>query len=160
LEAVDWLRVRRLVFICRGNICRSAYAEQRARVMDLPATSFGVQAQDGRESVPMAIEVARARGVDLRSHRARSLSEFSSVTGDLLVAMEPGQLPTLMKLARLQGAQLTLLGLWCSPTLPYLQDPYGLAIDYFQTCFASIDDAIKNIRERMSSTARPPVEPL
>ena len=30
LGIVDWGRVERLVFVCQGNICRSAYAEARA----------------------------------------------------------------------------------------------------------------------------------
>lgn len=149
LKAIDWSRVRRFVFVCRGNICRSAYAEQRARAMNLPALSFGLQARAGREADATAIQVARAREIDLGSHRARSLSEFFPQSGDLLVAMEPGQLFPLVSIARSQRAQVTLLGLWCSPARPYLQDPYGLNVNYFRTCFGFIDDAIENMGRRM-----------
>jgi low molecular weight phosphotyrosine protein phosphatase len=38
-EHVEWNRVTRLVFVCRGNICRSPYAEVRARRLGLNAIS-------------------------------------------------------------------------------------------------------------------------
>jgi protein-tyrosine phosphatase len=160
MERIDWVRVNRLVFICRGNICRSAYAEQRARAVGFPAASFGLQARQGRKADPTAIEIARRRGVDLRGHRARSWTGFFPQIGDLLVAMEPRQLLPLMKMARIPDTQVTLLGLWSSPARPYLQDPYGLGTDYFHTCFGSIDSAMKNIRERFSLAALSRVDSL
>lgn len=151
LEHVDWSRVRRLIFICRGNICRSAYAEQRAREMGLPALSFGLRARAGRQADATAILAARSRGLDLRKHRAHSFSDFLPKPGDLLVAMEPGQLPALMRWTRGTQIQATLLGLWCSPPRPYLQDPYGLSADYFQVCFGCIDAATRAIADRIAA---------
>jgi protein-tyrosine phosphatase len=152
LRGVEWRQVRRLVFVCRGNICRSAYAEHRARSMGLNATSFGVQAGPGREADPMAIAVASKRGIDLRAHRARSLLGFAAQIGDLLIPMEPSQLKPLRAFVRAWQVQLTLLGIWCSPPRPYLQDPYGLAAAYFDHCFATIDEAVNTMRQRMAAT--------
>ena len=152
LRRVDWVQVRRLVFVCRGNICRSAYAEYRARSTGLIAISFGVQAGPGREADSMALAVARKRGIDLRAHRARPLLGFAPQIGDLLIPMEPSQVQSLRAINHAAEAQLTLLGLWCSPRRPYLQDPYGLGAAYFDHCFATIDEAVKNMRQRMAST--------
>ncbi len=151
LRSVDWIRVRRLVFVCRGNICRSAYAECRARATGLNAISFGVQAGPGRPADSTAIAVASKRGIDLSAHRARSLLGFSAQIGDLLIAMEPFQLKPLRAIERAAHVQLTLLGIWCSPCRPYLQDPYGLGAAYFDHCFATIDEAVKTMHERMAA---------
>jgi protein-tyrosine phosphatase len=100
----------------------------------------------------MALAVARKRGIDLRAHRARRLLGFAPQIGDLLIPMEPSQLQSLRAINHSAGAQLTLLGLWCSPRRPYLQDPYGLGAAYFDHCFATIDEAVKNMRQRMATT--------
>ncbi|HXN41848.1 MAG TPA: hypothetical protein VN918_08685 [Myxococcaceae bacterium] len=151
LRGVDWVKVRRLVFVCRGNICRSAYAEHRAGSMGLNATSFGIHAGPGREADSTAITVASKRGMDLRAHRARSLGGFTAQTGDLLIPMEPSHLKPLRAIGRAGQAQLTLLGMWCSPRRPYLQDPYGLGTAYFDHCFATIDEALITMRQRMAA---------
>jgi hypothetical protein len=63
--------------------------------------------------------------------------------------MEPRQLSALLPLARASGAQLTLLGLWCLPIRPVLEDPYGLSETHFQICFSVIDEALFKIRGRI-----------
>ena len=40
---IDWDAIERLVFVSKGNICRSAYAEAVARSLDIKAVSCGVQ---------------------------------------------------------------------------------------------------------------------
>lgn len=141
MRQVDWAAVSRLVFVCQGNICRSAYAEARARQSGLVAASFGLGARDGDHANPIAQEVASKRGVDLGSHRAISREHFVPRPGDLLLPMERSHLSGLAGL----GAPVTLLGLWASPPRPHLEDPYGLSRDYFDTCFGVIDDALGRI---------------
>lgn len=148
LQAIDFGRVARLVFICGGNICRSPYAEARARSAHLPAVSFGLDARPNCSADSTAVRVAAARGLDLRRHAAQPLRGQLFKSSDLLLAMEPGQVRRLLAIARRWGAQATLLGLWASPERAYLQDPYGLSEDYFHTCFSVIDGAISAIHRR------------
>jgi protein-tyrosine phosphatase len=145
LKNVDWSTVKRLVFVCKGNICRSPYAEARARAMGLPCSSFGLEPGVNSPANASAIRVARARGVDLTQHRARGASDFSLTTGDLLTAMEPWHIAVLRSRSMPAGIQVTLLGLWCSPRRPHLEDPYGLSDEYFQTCFETIDKALETM---------------
>jgi protein-tyrosine phosphatase len=149
LKAVDFGRVARLVFVCYGNICRSPYAEARARSLHLDAASFGLQSKHRCKADSIAMRVAASRGLDLRSHLAKSAQGIALGTGDLLIAMEPSQLKPMLSIANSAGAQVTLLGLWCSPVRPYLQDPYGLTDGYFQNCFSLIDSAVWELRQRM-----------
>lgn len=147
-EAVDWNRVRRLVFVCKGNICRSPYAEAKARAVGMSASSFGLQATVGGMPNAAATEIARHRGVDLSEHRARRSEQFPLIPGDLLMAMEPWHARAL-KHRLCTDIQLTLVGLWCHPPRPHIEDPYGLSESYFESCFSVIDDAIARIQPRM-----------
>ncbi|MGC1818407.1 MAG: hypothetical protein WA900_12230, partial [Casimicrobiaceae bacterium] len=38
-RSIDWPHVSRLVFICKGNICRSAFAAEKARMLGRHAVS-------------------------------------------------------------------------------------------------------------------------
>jgi protein-tyrosine phosphatase len=157
LKRVEWKNVRRLVFVCKGNICRSPYAEARARIMGLACSSFGLEAEACVPADPSAIRGARARGLDLTPHRAQSASQFTMAAGDLLTAMEPWQVAQLQSRPLPTGAQVTLLGLWCSPRRPHIEDPFGLSDDYFQTCFGIIDNALGSMSALI---AKPETNPL
>ena len=65
---VEWQEVSRLVFVCKGNICRSPYGAVRARDAGLTATSFGIEAQASAPANLAAIRAARMRGVALETH--------------------------------------------------------------------------------------------
>ena len=144
--AVDWTRVERLVFVCTGNICRSPYAEARARRAGLSAISVAVRGDSGAPAFPAAIAAARATGIDLTGHRSTAINEIRLTPADLLVAMERWQAAAI---AGRGGAQTTLLGLWSTPRRPHLHDPHRLSDDYFRTCFALIDSGVDAIAARM-----------
>jgi protein-tyrosine phosphatase len=158
LEKVDWRSVNRLVFVCKGNICRSPYAEARARAMGLPCSSFGLEPGVNSPANTSAIRVAGARGVDLSQHRARGANGFSLTAGDLLTVMEPWHVAVLRSRSMPAGTQVTLLGLWCNPRRPHLEDPYGLSDEYFQTCYETIDKALETmsaLRDKADTNPEP-----
>lgn len=137
---VRWDRVTRLVFVCKGNVCRSAYAHHRALQMGVPADSFGLDVGNASAADPRAIINAQTRGVELRQHAPKPIGRHEFRPGDLLSAMEPGQAIFLAK--RFTHLQITLTGIWASETRPYLHDPFGHGDLYFQTCFSLIDSAV------------------
>lgn len=142
---VDFSAARRLVFVCQGNICRSAYAQARAELLGLRAASFGLDARAGDPAHPLAAQRAALRGVDLSRHRATPADPRLFGPGDLLLAMEPAHLA---RLTRFDFQPVTLLGLWATPPRPHLEDPYGLCPEYFDTCFDLIDSALAHIAQR------------
>jgi protein-tyrosine phosphatase len=149
-ERVDWRRVDRLVFVCSGNICRSPYAEARARGYGLAALSCGMRVEQTAPADPVATLVAGQRGLDLGPHRSRPVQRVQLRAGDLLVAMEPDQAQALEPVATPAGAQVTLLGLWARRPRPYVADPFGLDERYFRTCFEVIDSAVESIARRVA----------
>lgn len=79
----------RVLFVCRGNICRSPYAAAVAAVRGVDGISFssaGTQAIVGRGlDEPMAAELHR-RGI-MSMHRARQVTRQIAGEADLIIAM-------------------------------------------------------------------------
>ena len=147
---VDWMAVERLVFVCKGNICRSAYAEAFALGRGLASSSCGMDTRTGAEADGDAIQAARLRGIDLSRHRAMPIQSMTIGKGDLLVVMEPEQAEQLKRVTG-DDHQFTLLGIWGGATRPYIRDPYGASPVYFNNCFECIERSVDGIIGKISS---------
>ena len=147
---------RRLVFVCKGNICRSPYAEARARDIGLRAISAGLEASDGQPADGHFSRVALTFGVDLSSHRSRNIADLELAPGDLLVAFEPTQAIELRGRYPTRGGPcVTLLGLFGRPQAPYIHDPHGASDEYARSCVQKIDRALAALALRVARDQRP-----
>lgn len=149
-EKIDWSSVERLVFVCKGNICRSAYADILARSHGALSVSCGLDTTEGVPANQTAVLVAKRLGNDLQAHRTTSVKSLKFSKSDLLIAMEPHQAAELVNISK-GLCQYTLLGLWGSTKYPHLQDPYGSAEVYFESCFKRINEAVNAIIEKTSA---------
>lgn len=147
---IDWGAVRRLAFVCKGNICRSPYASARARALGVASVSFGLDAADGATADPAASRNALMRDVDLSAHRSTRLESSQIDKGDLLVVFEPWQLAECRRRAAGRLPAVSLLGVWARPVRPYIQDPYGRSDRYFQQCFSVIDANVAELVQHMA----------
>ena len=144
-QAVDWARAERLVFVCKGNICRSAYAHARVAARGFPAASFGIAARSGAPADEKAIFHAGERGLSLAVHETMSFRDFVQRSGDMIVCMEPSHAAAVASGLSEIGLQVTLLGLWSRPLRPLLADPFGADDCYWRTCLDIIDSAVDRI---------------
>jgi protein-tyrosine phosphatase len=145
---IDWSSVERLVFICKGNICRSVYAEAAARSLGIEAISCGLDTIEGAPANKDAILVARQLGFSLEDHRTKPIMYIPLRKTDLLIAMEPWHCEFL-KTHLSRPHHCTLLGLWSIPVLPYITDPYGASPEYFEKCFTYIKDSVNEIGKKI-----------
>jgi protein-tyrosine phosphatase len=142
----DSASVRRLVFVCHGNICRSAFADVVARRAGMCVASFGLSTDAGKAAHPPAIAAAAELGIDLSGHRTTRGGDFVVEPGDLLLAMETRQLRRLGDDPKFGGVPRSLLGLYASPAIPHLHDPYELDQAYMLTCLKRIENAVTHLR--------------
>jgi protein-tyrosine phosphatase len=150
---VDWRAVRRLVFVCSGNICRSPYAAEAARRHGIAVASFGTHSDGARPANDLARVVASERGVDLSAHVSMRQQDYKVAAGDLLVAMEPRHARAISHLALPDRAQVTLAGLWCNPEKPFLPDPYGAGRSCFEFVFQQIDESLARMLSHLSAAS-------
>ena len=144
---IDWQTIERLVFVCKGNICRSVFAEAVAKSMGINAASCGLDTIEDAPANVDALHAASLRGFDLGQHRTRPIMYMPLKRTDLLVAMEPWQADFLRKNLN-RKHQYSLLGLWTDPVLPHIQDPYDSSPAYFDNCFSKIQNAVQLLVEK------------
>jgi len=147
---INWNEVDRLVFVCKGNICRSPYAEVVARAKGLSSISCGTDVRRIAPTDDNAVHAGLKRGVELRDHMSRNLDSLEINENDLLVVMEPSQ-AEIIKAKFGDKVACTLLGLWRQPQLPYLHDPYGKSPEYFDLCFRLIEESVEGIAQNKES---------
>jgi len=154
----DLTATRRLVFVCLGNINRSAFAEGVAASCGLAAASIGLSSSTGNPAFHMAIATARHFGIDLGAHRATDFTDYEYRPGDLLLAMEIRHAHRLVSQGIPQQA-IALLGHWATPHRIHLHDPHTLSSAYFRTCFSLIHSAVRELAIDCRSAASPAVSP-
>jgi protein-tyrosine phosphatase len=143
-----WIRhpiaadVQRLVFVCHGNICRSAFADVVARSAGLNVTSFGLSTSADMPAHPPAVAAAARLGHDMTAHRTARVEDYAAQPGDLLLAMEVRHLQKIAHNAQIAEVPRSLLGLWATPKTPHLHDPYQLDPAYMDTCLRRIEGTI------------------
>lgn len=136
--------VRRVVFVCHGNICRSAFADVLATQAGLNSTSFGLSTSSGKGCYPGTLRTAAEMGYTLDAHRTTKVEDYVPLDGDLLLAMETRHLRKLAADARLNHLPRSLLGLYGST--PHLHDPYELCDAYMLTCLRRIERIIPTLK--------------
>jgi protein-tyrosine phosphatase len=146
-------QVHRLVFVCLGNINRSAFAAEVARAQGMPVCSIGLNTTTGTRAFHAAVITAQRFGIDLSAHAATDIKDYDYRPGDLLLAMEVRHIRQL--LARgIPPCVIAPLGHWASPHRIHLHDPHTLSDEYFRTCFALIHSAVINLCEDLRPLGR------
>ncbi len=146
---INWSSIDRLVFVCKGNICRSAYAEAIAHSIGIDSISCGIDTVTDAPANEQAIKISALRGFDLSKHKTTTVQSLTFKTSDLLIAMEPWQADYLRNYLP-AGIECTLLGLWGRPVTPYIHDPYGWSPSYFDNCFNYIENSVYKIARKVS----------
>jgi protein-tyrosine phosphatase len=152
--------LKRLLFVCMGNICRSPLAEGIARrraldaQLDLVFDSAGTEAYHvGQAPDPRARAVARARGASIDDLRARQVDAGDFRRFDLILAADRGNLRRLEALRPSDArAEQALLLPWAgAPAGTEVPDPYyGDAADFSQV-FDLLDGCMAALLARAST---------
>lgn len=139
--------VRRLVFVCHGNICRSAFAEGVARDLGLNSASFGLSTSNGKPAHEPARLTAAMLGHPIEAHRTTRAEDFTPQSGDYLLGMEHRHMRKLAGLDHLAQLPRGLLGSYASPPMPHLHDPYRLDPEFMEACLRRVKSAVTRLAQ-------------
>lgn len=146
----------KIMFICTGNICRSAMAhkmlEKRAKEegKDIEVYSCGVYAEDGDIPTNEGIQVMKEYGIDLSKHRATNIKNSNIKDMDVILCatkrhkeaviyMYPELKERIYTMKEFAGFNKNDLD---------ISDPWGYGIGVYRNCAKEIEDCIDKYLQR------------
>jgi ribosomal-protein-alanine N-acetyltransferase len=140
--------MKKIMFICSGNTCRSPLAEglfkkylQDNNITDIDVGSAGVGAFPGDSVSINSILVAGNRGVDISEHRARNINPEHILTTDIFFCMSESHKQVLSR--HCNEEKIVVLN---------VPDPYGRPIEIYEECAKQIESQFSEIVERINNT--------
>jgi protein-tyrosine-phosphatase len=144
-----------ILFICKGNICRSPFAEAFSRGY-LPSTvrctSAGYLPVAGRPAHSVAVECATEFGVDLQQHRSVILTSRMIEESSIVLTFDFDNLEHILKDTRNLKRPICLLGSIISDQkIPVeIPDPNAYEIEGFRAVYGVIVSAIQELHSVLS----------
>lgn len=154
----------KVLFVCSGNICRSAMAAEymrdrvaRSGLSHVVVDSAGTLMIEGAPASVEAVETLREAGLDLSGHRSRGLVRDDIRTSDLVVVMADHHLDDVARMNPGNETEVRLLRAFergPDPTVgaPDLDDPIGRPMNVyvkgFEVIRTCVDYLIMHLRHR------------
>jgi protein-tyrosine-phosphatase len=151
-------RTQSILFVCHGNIIRSALAEALVKAEAAGAVrvaSAGVGAQPGRYADERACAAARDLGVALDGHRARAVTAELLAEADIVIVMD--ELNEAFLLARHAGVKpkLRFLGEWNPRRASrVIVDPYRGSLSDVRACGVEIQACAAELVRALKKAGR------
>ena len=133
--------VDKILFVCRGNSCRSVMAggllpgllppDLKER---LEIQSAGTGAFPGSCPFPETIRVMREVGIDVRSHPARLLTVSLVEESDMIIVMGKGHRNRVLELSPSAGERVFLLSQFGGKGDEEIEDPLGRSTEAYRSC--------------------------
>ncbi|MCG5533865.1 ATP-grasp domain-containing protein [Halorhodospira sp. 9621] len=152
-------QARRVLFICHGNINRSAVAqrlmEHRGEHLEVTTESAGLLARGERPADPVMVAIAAEHGLDLGGWRSRTVTAEQMERADLVLAMELAHLRALRRRFPEHRAKMYLLsGLDPFGNTPTdIADPYGQPRAAYERCFRQVEHCLRNLSAAQATGA-------
>ena len=152
-----------VLFVCKGNICRSPFAEHLAnklaaqcRLTKMSIASAGLRVIKPLSPPEQSITAARFFGLDLSQHLSQSLDEKMVDDFNMIIVMEPSQLKALSRAFPRARKKIFLLrnfgnkGKILNHDVPRytIPDPFGKSEADFNACFKIIEDCVVQLFSR------------
>lgn len=152
--------VRRLLFVCTGNTCRSPLAEALARaeveargLEGIEVRSAGTMASDGSPASRGSVRVAREADLDLSGHASSPVTPEALAWADLVVCMAPSHRMDVETLD--PDAPVVLVTDFLPEDHPLhgrpVADPMGSGLDVYRETLAQLREAVKGLVDRLGT---------
>lgn len=144
-------QAKTVLFVCYGNINRSALAQALAENGVNPSKirfdSAGFHPEDNRPADPNMIKVARSHGFDMTGCRSKRLDKLTVDSADIIFVMEGQQYRRLVSEYPEAKDRTFLLGSLTKQQFSDIDitDPYNQAMSEYENCFNRIQHAINEL---------------
>ena len=136
---------RQILFVCKGNVCRSPFAAGYARTLmnhGVQLRSAGYLPRSARNCPVLGVEAARTLGVDLGTHRSEALTEAMVREADAIFVFDDEARQRIGAAYPFARTKTFPLG-WLTTDGPIeIRDPYGGGTDEFVRTYTMIRRAV------------------
>jgi len=149
--------VKRLVFICSGNTCRSPMAkglfikhleERNIELQDnIEVITAGTHPNTGESASPGARTAMEEIGVDISDHKAQPVTESLLSEADWIVTMTRGHRDYLIRVFGENEKLFTLYGFLGQEK--DVLDPYGGDMDTYRDCRDELQQLMELLAEKL-----------
>lgn len=131
--------MKKIVFVCTGNTCRSPMAEgylKYKKPKGYEIISRGLST-DGSPAANNSVNVMLEAGIDITGHKSQQMSYKDAEWADVIVCMSASHADTLEALG-IDKLKCYVLG---------IPDPFGADVDVYRACRDNIFEAIDELCE-------------
>lgn len=151
--------MKNIMFVCTGNICRSAMAHGYMQYKinneydknNFLISSCGTHAINGEKSTNNAILAMKEYSVDLSNHRSTNVRDIDIENYDLILCMTTQHKENIIYLyPKLKGKVYTLKE-YVDNNDEYknIDDPWGFDINVYKDCAKEIVDNVDKLIEKI-----------
>ncbi len=150
----------KIMFICTGNICRSAMAHKLLekklkdnKINNVEVYSCGIYAYDGDIPTEEASEVMEEYGVDMSTHKATNIAHSKIKEMDLILCATMQHKNTIIRMyPELKDKLYTMKEYINDNNQPKdldIKDPWGYGIETYRFCASEIEQCIDKLIQKI-----------
>jgi len=142
-------KIKSVIFVCSGNICRSAFAESIYKKLAsdkvLTIDSCGLNVESSSTPPDEAISTAKKFSVNIENHKSKGWKSCDLSHADIILAMEYWQYKELRKYFPQNKCNIRLLREYApfpENLLCNIYDPFARSENEYEKCFNKINRAL------------------
>lgn len=147
--------MKRLLFICTGNTCRSSMAEGLAKMIfkesglsEWQIHSAGTFAVKDQQANSKAIKVAKDKNIDLSQHKSKSVP-INIEDYDLILTMTKSHKNQIETLYNIDKGNIFTLNEYAHGTEEDIIDPFGREIAVYRETFKELEVAVEKVANKL-----------
>ncbi len=157
--------MKKIIFVCTGNTCRSVIAEMLFKKMiadkissdpdgsgqlkDISLSSAGIAPVPGMGSAPGTVKVLAQEGIDASKHKAKKLSAADVKAASIVLVMEKRQKVEVKRIAGCCDDKIFALNSFSPEDDSDISDPFGHSVEIYIDCKNQIQKALDGLLDKI-----------